>query len=47
MKNIIKNYTEQNYEFGIDSSCITTLTGMTSADAKALVSSISKNNSGM
>lgn len=44
---VIKSYTEGEYDFGIDFALIVTLTGMSADDAKAMIRSHAKNDTGI
>lgn len=43
----MKNYKDQEYDFGIDVAAVLTLTGLSQTDSKALIQSLSKNDSGI
>lgn len=44
---VIKSYTDGEYDFGIDFALIMTLTGMSTDDAKAMIRSHAKNDTGI
>ena len=43
----MKNYKDQEYEFGIDTASAAALTGLNQTESKGLVQSLSKNDSGI
>lgn len=45
--NIIKNFIDQEYEFGIEADAVQILTGLSATESKALTTSLSKNSSGV
>lgn len=47
IESVLKNYQEGDYDFGIDTNAVMNITGYEMDDAKDLLSSLSKNDSGM
>jgi len=47
IESVLKNYQEGDYDFGIDTNAVMNITGYEMDDAKELLSSLSKNDSGI
>lgn len=47
MQAVLREYSDGDYDFGIDYSVIVTITGLDIDEAKAITTSMAKNDSGM